>query len=201
MSIFKAILNRAATEDLIDLKQFANYKIPKYEQKLIEYLTEEEIREFTKIVDTIKRDSYKLAGNYFLLSCYTGYRISDAKRFDYGHMVQNDMLVLQTQKNNNIVSIPIHTRLKNVLEFVKQYPLKLSEQKTREYVKEVCKLAGIKKHVKFHTSRHSFAMLLMKNGFTIDETAHLLGDSIDVARIYAKIHNETLNKKIMEKLG
>jgi site-specific recombinase XerD len=201
MSILRAILNRAADTELIDIKQFAKYRVPKYEQKLVEYLTEEEIAEFSKIVDTIKRESYKLAGNYFLLSCYTGYRIGDAKRFNFSQMVQNDMVVLQAKKNKKIVSMPLHSRLKTVIEFVKDNPLALSEEKTREYVKEICKLAGIKKHVKFHTSRHSFAMLLMKNGFSIDETAHLLGDSIAVARIYAKIHNESLNKKVLERLG
>jgi site-specific recombinase XerD len=200
MSVVKAILNRALAQELIDEKQFVKYKVPKYEQKLIEYLTEDEISEFEKQVNSIKRESYKLAGNYFLLSCYTGYRIGDAKRFDYTQMVNDGMLVLRASKNKTIVSIPLHRRLKNVLEYVKDHPLTLSEQKTREYVKEVCKLAGIKKYVKFHTSRHSFAMLLMKKGFTIDETAHLLGDTLDIARVYAKIHNETLNKKILKNL-
>ncbi len=115
IAILKAILNRAAEIDLIDLKQFSKYKPPKYEQKLIEYLTEEEIASVAKIVDSINKESYKLAGNYFLLSCYTGYRISDAKRFDYSQMVQNDMVVLQAKKNKSIVSIPIHSRLRNKL--------------------------------------------------------------------------------------
>jgi site-specific recombinase XerD len=201
MSIIRAILNRAEVAELIDKKQFAKYKVPKYEQKLVEYLTEEEISAFSKIVDTIKIDSYKRAGNYFLLSCFTGYRIGDAKKFDHSKSVQNDMVVLQAAKNKKVVSIPVHSRLKVVLDFVKETPLNLSEGKTREYVKEICKLAGIKKHVKFHTSRHSFAMLLMKNGFTIDEVAHLLGDTIAVAKIYAKIHDENLNKKVLERLG
>jgi len=108
------------------------------------------------------------------------------------------MVILQAKKNKKIVSIPIHTRLKNVLEFVKDNPFSLSEEKTREFAKEISKLAGIKKHVKFHTSRHSFAMLLMKKGFSIDETSHLLGDTVAVARIYARIHNESLNKKVLE---
>jgi site-specific recombinase XerD len=201
MSILRAILNRAEVAELIDKNQFVKYKVPKYEQKLVEYLTEEEISAFSKIVDTIKIDSYKRAGNYFLLSCFTGYRIGDAKKFDHSKSVQNDMVVLQAAKNKKVVSIPVHSRLKVVLDFVKETPLNLSEGKTREYVKEICKLAGIKKHVKFHTSRHSFAMLLMKNGFTIDEVAHLLGDTIAVAKIYAKIHDENLNKKVLERLG
>jgi len=46
MSILRAILNRADDAKLIDKTQFEKYRVPKYEQKLIEYLTEEEITEF-----------------------------------------------------------------------------------------------------------------------------------------------------------
>jgi site-specific recombinase XerD len=201
MKLLKSVCNKAAELGYLDESQYKKYKIPKYDQKLIEYLTEEEIKSVHEFIDQIEYPSYRLAGQYFLLSCYTGYRISDATKFDYAKMVSNGMIVLRTRKNKTIVSIPIHSRLGKVLEFVKDNPLELSERKVREYVKEICKLKGIKKNVKFHTSRHSFAMLLMKNGFSMDEVAELLGDTLNVARIYAKIHNESLNKKILERLG
>ena len=38
-------------------------------------------------------------------------------------------------------------------------------------------------------------------GFTIDEVAELLGDSKEVARIYARITNLQLHKSIKERLG
>jgi site-specific recombinase XerD len=201
MNILKSICSKAHEVGLIEESQFKKYKLPKYEQKLIEFLTEEEIKGVHELVEQIENRAHKLSGYYFLLSCYTGYRISDAGRFEYEKMVSEGMIVLRARKNKTIVSIPVHSRLKKVLDFVKENPLNISEQKVREYVKEICKLKGIKKNVKFHTARHSFAMLLMKNGFSLEEVAELLGDTLNVARVYAKIHNESLNKKILERLG
>lgn len=143
----------------------------------------------------------KLCGYYFLLSCFAGYRISDCLGFKYADRVQAGQIVLRAGKNKKIVSIPIHTRLGEVLAYVKDHPMQISEQHVRKYVKELVKMAGIKKHVKFHTGRHSFAMLLMKSGFSLDEVAHLLGDTLAVARVYGKIHNPTLNAKVLERLG
>ena len=77
----------------------------------------------------------------------------------------------------------------------------LCEPLIRLYVKSLAADAGINKDVIFHSSRHTFAMLLMSNGFTIDEASELLGDTPLVAKVYARIHNEQLDKKIIEKLG
>lgn len=148
-------------------------------------------------VQTVK--GKRIAGYYFLLSCYTGWRISDVKRFD-SKMIHGKSLVLRAKKNGQIVSMPIIPRLKEVLNFVTKNPFDISEQRVRDHVKDLCEKAGIKK-VNFHASRHSFGMLLMANGFTIDEAAVLLGDSKIIAEVYARVHNASLDKKIRERLG
>lgn len=199
MKIVVSILNKAEKSRLIDYKQFDNYKVPKYTNKIPDYLTEDEINGLAKLIFEIEHKSLKNAGMYFLLSCYTGYRLSDSKLFDYEKMVTNDCITLRTKKNKQIVTIPIHERLRPVLDYVKDHPLQLSEQKLRLYVKELCEMKGIRK-VKFHAARHSWAMLLMNNGFSLDEVASTLGDSPEVARIYARVSNEQLSNKIKEKL-
>lgn len=201
MKRLKSILNKASLEGLIKEEQFKRYKVPLYRQKLVEYLTEDELNKLTKLIKVIDKPGHRIAGWYFLLSCYTGWRISDVKRFDYDKMVSGDKVILRAKKNAQIVSIPVHSRLIPVLRFTKQHSFDLSEQKARMYIKELCSLAGIKKDISFHTGRHSFGMLLMANGFTIDEAAELLGDSSIVAKVYARVHNESLDKKIREKLG
>lgn len=200
MKRFKSILFKAAADGFIKEDQFKKYKVPAYKQKLVEYLTEKEIDSFTKIVRAVNVHSKKIAGWYFLLSCYTGWRISDVKRFNKG-LITGNKIIIRAKKNGEIIPTPIHSRLKEVLNFVAKNPFDISEQQAREFVKELAGLAGIKKHVKFHSARHSFAMLLMANGFTIDEVAYYLGDSVLIAKVYARVHNESLDKKIREKLG
>lgn len=201
MKRLKSLLKLARKDGLIAREQYEDYQVPKYEQKLVEYLTEAEIESFQNLTFSLGESGMKRAGYYFLLSCYTGYRISDAKRFDFEQMVHGDKIVLRTSKNKEVVSIPIHSRLQVILDYIKVTPLDLSEHHIREYVKEICKLSGIKKHIKYHSSRHAFAMLLMAKGFTIDEVAELIGDSELITKVYAKVHNESLGKKIRERLG
>lgn len=201
MQLVISTLHKAVVDGLIKKESFAGYKKVPYKQPMPVWLTEEEINAFTEQVTRIKRKSYRIAGNYFLLSCYTGYRLGDAKRFNYGKMVESGKIFLRAKKNGAIVSIPVHKKLKPVLQFCKENSFDLSEDKARKYVKELCGDAGISKDVVFHSSRHSFAMLLMAKGFTIDEVAELIGDSELIAKIYARVHNESLDKKIKKKLG
>ncbi len=194
--MLKAILNKAANKDLIDSSQFAKYKVPKYEQKMAEYLTEDEVDKVFNLVRVLGDSSRRTAGYYFLLSCYTGFRISDSLTFNYDKLVRDGSILLRAKKNKQIVSIPIYPKLQEVLDYVKDNPIGLSEQKVRDYVKDICALVGIKKHVKFHTSRHSFAVMLRNKGFDRDEVSELIGDSKEVAAIYDVITNKHLGDKV-----
>lgn len=201
ISLLKRIIKLARIKKLLLEDPFENYTNPKGEDNIPTYLTESEIAAFFDMTEKIKKEILKLSGYYFLLSCYTGYRIGDAKAFREEDRVLGDKIVLRATKNGRIVSLPIHSRLRVVLDYIKDKPLLTTEQNVRKHVREICKLIGIKRHIKFHSGRHSFAMLLMTNGFTIDEVAELLGDTKTVAKTYARIHNDSLDKKIMERLG
>jgi len=76
----------------------------------------------------------------------------------------------------------------------------LTDQAINRLIKDVAKMAGIGKHIKFHTGRHSFAMLLTRKGFTIEEVAEFLGDDIRAAKTYARLWNDELNRKVLERL-
>lgn len=195
----KAMLSRAVADGYLKKDQYSGYKVPTYKQKLPEYHTEKDISTLTKTVKVQTVRGKRIAGFYYLLSCYTGWRISDVKRFNK-NMIHGKSLVLRAKKNGQIVSMPIIPRLKEVLNFVINNPFDISEQRVRDYVKDLCDQAGVKK-VKFHSGRHSYAMMLMANGFTIDEAAELLGDSVLISKVYARVHNESLDKKIRERLG
>lgn len=201
MKMIKAILRKAAVKKLIPVTQFEDYKVPKYLQKLPEYLTATEIESFYTMLKSIRDPSHQLAGYYFMLSCCAGYRISDLKRFDYGLFVRDSKITLRAKKNGAIVSIPIYSRLAEVLEYIKDKPLWLSEQKVRQYVREIATLAGIRHAVKIHSGRHTFGIMLMEKGFTIDEVAELLGDTLTVSKIYARVTNKQIENKVRNLLN
>lgn len=201
MKNIKGFLKQAKNRGLIKEDKYITYKVPLYEQAIPEYLSEEEIIAFKKVCDAIQRPFMKMSGYYFLLSCYAGYRISDLKKFNYNKMVSNNRILLKAKKNKRIISIPIHSRLVEILDYCRNNPFSISEQNARDYVKDIAKLAGITRNIKVHTARHSFAMLLMDNGFDMEEVAELLGVTVKTAAVYAHISNKRLETKILDKLG
>lgn len=201
MKRLKSLLYYAAEEGFFDINTISKYKVPVYRQKLVDFLTESEIADFEKVLSTVKDPARIVAGYYFLLSCYAGWRISDIKTFDEEKII-GDRIVVRVKKNKQIVSIPIHSRLKKVLVFTRLHAFNLDEQSARNYVREIASLAGIQKRISgYHTGRHTFAMLLMANDFNRDEVAELIGDTPLITKVYARIHNEVLDKKVREKLG
>lgn len=201
MKNIKSFLKQARIRGFIKEDRYITYQVPVYEQGIPEYLTEEEIDTFKQICDAIKQPMMQMSGYYFVLSCYAGYRISDFKKFSYDKMVTNGRILLKTKKNKRVVSIPVHRRLGEVLTYCRKNSFNISEQNMRGYVKDIAKMAGVHRKIKVHTARHSFAMLLMDNGFDLEEVAELLGVTIKTATIYARISNKRLEKKILDKLG
>lgn len=197
----KAFLNRAYERQLVRHDQYISFKVPSYVQKLPTYISEEEMQYFKEVCDSIKQPMMKMSGYYFLLSCYGGYRISDLKRFRYDESVTNNKIIITAKKNRQIVAIPIHSRLKEVLTYCKDNPLTIAEQNIRDHVKAIAKMAGITKDLRVHDGRHSFAMMLMDRGFDTEEVAELLGITSKVAKVYARISNKRLEQKVIHKLG
>lgn len=199
MKIIIAILHAAEKQELIKYPLRA-YKKPSYIQNIPEYLTEAEMELFKKATDGCSNETMKRAGYYYLLGCYTGYRISDQQAFNYDTHVKDGMIMIRAKKNKQIVSIPLYPKLKEVVEFLKDKSFDMSEKTMRLHVKSIAASAGITRKVKVHSSRHNFSVMMMQKGFSIDEVSELIGDSRDVARVYARITNKHLSDKVKERL-
>lgn len=200
MKNYKKILKEAKDRDLIKESQYKRYKIPLYKQGIPEFLNLEEMKTFKGRCDMLP-DELKVCGYYFLLSCFTGYRLKDSTGFNYKHRVKGNQIILKAKKNGQIVSMPIYPILADVLAYVKNTPITYTEQYIRKVVYNIAKTAGVDRKINFHTSRHSFAMMLIDHDFSIDEIAELMGISVKTARIYARVTNKRLSEKVTDKLG
>ncbi len=202
MDVIKAILGHAKDRGYISKEQIEGYSAPGYDEDIPEFLEEHEILAFANMARSIENVSIKISGFYFLLGCYAGYRIGDLFAFDYEYRVRSNFIVLRATKNGKIVSIPIFPELREVLDFVKENKLTVTEETMRKHVKLIARLIGIKhRNIKVHTARHSFAMMWTIRGLNIDEVAELLGDSVEVARRYARVLNAQLHKRVLEVRG
>lgn len=92
------------------------------------------------------REQLDNARDWLIISCFTGQRVSDFMRFikDMVKSENGKQLIEFTQvKTKKIMTIPLHPKVEAILEKNSGFPRPISDQRYNEYIKEVCKLAGI----------------------------------------------------------
>lgn len=118
-----------------------------FERKIVKhiYLTDEDLEAIKKV--NLPHDYLDNARKWLLLSCCLGQRISDFMRFtkDMIRIEDGKYLLEFTQvKTGKIMTIPVPRAAREMLEANKgEFPRRISDQKYNDYIKEVCKLAGI----------------------------------------------------------
>lgn len=109
------------------------------------YLTIEELEAIEK--QTFKNDYLNNARDWLIISCYTGQRISDFLRFTKDMIrIENGKSFLEftQRKTGKVMTVPLHPKVLQILEKRNgDFPRRISDQRYNEYIKEVCKLAGL----------------------------------------------------------
>jgi integrase len=194
-TMIKKFLNLAIKEDII-IKNPCRYIKSKfvYEKQKV-FLSHDEIDKLVK-TDCPENEDVKKA---FLFACYTGLRYSDLSRLRYSD-IKNDMIQINQKKTKENVYIPLHSSLNNLISDLnenedqdkKLFNLFKYHNRNNVLVKNWTKLAGIQKHVTFHSARHTFAVLMLAENVNLYTVSKLLGHrDIKTTEIYAKIVDET----------
>jgi integrase len=107
------------------------------------YMTIEEINrlmEFTGI------DSLENARDWFVISCWTGCRVSDLMELTMDNVfrtIDGETAIRYTQqKTRETVTTPYHPHVDSILKRRNGFPRPISDQKYNKYIKEVCKEIG-----------------------------------------------------------
>ena len=109
------------------------------------YLSEEEI---LKIRYTLMPNRHlENVRDIFVLACYTGVRSQDYSKLNYKNLNGDKMLKIWTEKTQEEVVIPIHPTAKRIPDKYNGELNIISSQKINKYLKDVCKLAGLKEKV------------------------------------------------------
>ncbi|MGY4385626.1 integrase/recombinase XerD [Pedobacter sp. UYP24] len=142
----------------------------------------------------------------FLFGCFTGMRISDLQRFNIS-WIQDDFIVFNptkkriTDKKDNTLKIPLIPVAKEFLNTLKSDSLETrSAVKYNKRLKTIAAIAGVKKKLTAHVSRHTFGTSLAILGVPVIIISKLMGHkSIISTMIYIHIA-EKIKAKEMDKL-
>lgn len=191
-----AALNQAVKEKIITENPCKYINGPKKEETEIVFLTKDELQ---KVINTDFFDNE--SKNAFLLSCYTGLRISDIQVLKWNH-IKNDRIQLIQTKTKNSVYIPLNKNAISLLSKQKQnkeFVFKLSnyDSSVNRTVKKLITKAEIGKEIHFHCARHTFATLLVTSGVNIFTISKLMGHKdIKSTLVYAKVIDEEKEKAV-----
>ena len=196
---FRAALNAAVRAELIPENPFNTLshveKIKAPESKR-EFLTVQEVK---TLIDT--ECSLPVVKQAYLFACCCGLRLSDVYALRW-----KDITIDGGQWRASVVMrktrIPIFLPLSlNARRWMpergdagdedKVFSALPYEDKVNKVLKQWAADAGITKHVTFHTSRHTFATMMLTLGADLYTTSKLLGHTnVQTTQIYAKIVDE-----------
>jgi integrase len=196
LKIFKGYIKSAREKGYKVEDPFKAIKIKTFRSNRVG-LSLSEVRALEKYYDSAEcRPSHHKLLRYFLFSCYTGVRISDIGLITW-NQIHDDVLMFiphKTRKDDRLVIVPLLEHDKKFLPEYRPGPIfdTYSNPVTNRYLKKIAAAVGIKKHITYHTSRHTFASLFAEGG-DIQALQRMLGHgSIRTTMEYAKLSTKAL---------
>lgn len=138
----------------------------------------------------------------FLFCCYVGLRFSDFCQLTPANFIRvngKKWLHFKSIKTGIELRLPLHLLFEGkALSILDRYDITEfanlgSNCETNKALAEITALARIKKHVTYHTARHTCATLLIHQGVPITTVQKLLGHtSVKTTEIYSEILSNTI---------
>ena len=198
----KKIVELAYKNEWIFRNPFINYKIED-EKSERGYLTQREV----EILMNWKLDKrLERTRDVFIFCCFTGLSYIDVFKLTREQIqlsIDGQQWIMgKREKTDMDYFIPMMEIPKKILEKYKSHifkdgkllPVKVSLTVNR-HLKEIAEICGIKKHLTFHLSRHTFATLTMSKGVSLESVSKMLGHkNIQTTQIYAKMTTEKVGR-------
>lgn len=201
MRQLRTLVNEAINQGYIpsDAYPFRKYKI-KQEKGRKEFLTPDELKRLENL-DVDKKLRHVL--DAFLFCCYTGLRYSDFCQLTPENIIRVNgkrWLYFKSAKTDVEIRLPLHLlfegkalavleRYDIVTDFAKIGP----NSEANKHLAQLATLARIRKHITYHTARHTCATLLVHQGVPITTVQKLLGHtSVRTTEVYSEVLSNTI---------
>ena len=201
MRQLRTLVNEAINQGYIpsDAYPFRKFKI-KQEKGRKEFLTPDELKRLENL-DVDKKLRHVL--DAFLFCCYTGLRYSDFCQLTPENIIRVNgkrWLYFKSVKTDVEIRLPLHLlfegkalavleRYDIVTDFAKIGP----NSEANKHLAQLSALARIRKHITYHTARHTCATLLVHQGVPITTVQKLLGHtSVRTTEVYSEVLSNTI---------
>ena len=197
----RTLVNEAINQGYIhaDAYPFRKYKI-KQEKGRHEFLTPDELKKLENLEINDRKLRHVL--DAFLFCCYVGLRFSDFCQLKQSNFIKvngKKWLHFKSIKTGIELRLPLHLLFEgkalaildkyNIAEFASLG----SNSEVNKCLAQITMMARIKKHVTYHTARHTCATLLIHQGVPITTVQRLLGHtSVKTTEIYSEILSSTI---------
>ena len=197
----RTLVNEAINQGYIpsDAYPFRKYKIKQAKGRK-EFLTPDELKRLENL-DVDKKLRHVL--DAFLFCCYTGLRFSDFCQLSPANFIKVNgkrWLHFTSIKTGVELRLPLHLlfegkalavleRYDIVTDFAKIGP----NSEANKYLAQLAAFARIRKHITYHTARHTCATLLVHQGVPITTVQKLLGHtSVRTTEVYSEVLSNTI---------
>jgi len=205
----KALLNRAKDFGKISENPYVSLrgKFKRGEKESVEYLTEDEMRQFESII-LPAGSMLDIAHDLFVFQMYTGLSFSDAQAFDISDYKWDGKRWVNNGERIKTGVPYVSSILPPALRVLEKYGMRVPRINNADYnhqLKALGLLAGIKTRLHSHLARHTFATYMLRNGAKIENVSRMLGHTnITQTQRYAKVIAQSVHDDydmIAEKLG
>ena len=115
----------------------------------------------------------------FLFSCFTGTGMAEIRKLTWDH-IKKDRLILDRSKTKTDLGKKLH---RSVLEIIGErgrrndyvFDIHISDTAVNKNIRNWVKRAEIEKDITFYCARHSFAVMMLRNGENLKTVADLMG--------------------------
>lgn len=197
----RTLVNEAINQGYIhaDAYPFRKFKI-KQEKGRHEFLTPDELKKLENLEVSDRKLRHVL--DAFLFCCYVGLRYSDFCQLTPANFIRVNgkrWLHFKSIKTGIELRLPLHLLFEgkalaildkyNIAEFASLG----SNSEVNKCLAQITMMARIKKHITYHTARHTCATLLIHQGVPITTVQRLLGHtSVKTTEIYSEILSSTI---------
>lgn len=197
----RTLVNEAINQGYIhaDAYPFRKFKI-KQEKGSHEFLTPDELKK----LENLEVHDLKLRHvlDAFLFCCYVGLRFSDFCQLTPSNFIRvngKKWLHFKSIKTGIELRLPLHLLFEGrALSILDKYDITEfanlgSNSEVNKSLSVIIGMTRIKKHITYHTARHTCATLLIHQGVPITTVQRLLGHtSVKTTEIYSEILSSTI---------